>query len=124
MGKPLWIPTPDILKEAENYASLGLTREQIAHNLGIGESTFYDKKKNYPEFEDAIKRGEALGITHVSNALFKNATVHNNVTAQIFYLKCRAKWDDGTLDDKENNRDKFKKRVEEGKPCSIEKQKK
>ena len=37
---------------------------------------------------DAIKRGRAVGINQVSNALFEKAT-QANVTAMIYYLKTR-----------------------------------
>jgi len=45
---------------------------------------------------DAIKRGEAMGIEEVTNALFENATVERDNTAIIFYLKNRAGWVDKT----------------------------
>ena len=46
------------------------------------------------DFLDAIKRGEALGIEEVTNALFENATLERDNTAIIFYLKNRAGWVD------------------------------
>lgn len=33
------------LKEVEDLAAMGLTHVQIAHALGIGQTTFYDRKK-------------------------------------------------------------------------------
>jgi hypothetical protein len=46
------------------------------------------------DFLDAIKRGEAMGIEEVTNALFENATLERDNTAIIFYLKNRAGWVD------------------------------
>jgi len=84
MGHPIELDA----KRVEELASLGLSREQIAHNLGIATSTLYDKIKKLPEISEAIKRGKAKGIKQVSNALFENA-MSGNTTAQIFFLKNR-----------------------------------
>ncbi len=91
VGKPPWIPTPDIIKEAEGYASLGLMEYQIADCLGIGVSTLCEKKNSYPELADAIKRGKSKGIARAANKLVKMGE-KGNVTALIFYLKCVGKW--------------------------------
>jgi len=77
-----------LLKEVEEYASRGLTMDQIAACMGIGRSTLYVYKNEYPEFLDAIKRGGANGIKEVTNALFENA-ISGNIGAQCFYLKNR-----------------------------------
>ena len=79
----------------EELAGQGLSKTQIAHCLGIGRSTLFDKQKSDPDFLDAIKRGKSKGLETVTNALMENAR-GGNVTAQIFYLKNRApdKWQD------------------------------
>lgn len=76
------------LDKAESLAAQGLTKEQIALSLGIHIATLHRKKKENRELSEAIKRGEAKGLTVVTNALFKSAK-EGNVTAQIFYLKNR-----------------------------------
>lgn len=80
-----------MIKDAEKLAARGLTMEQIAHSLGLGMSTLYEKKADFPELADALKRGKAKGIATIANCLFENAKA-GNTTAQIFYLKCQAKW--------------------------------
>ena len=82
-------------KRAETLAAQGLSKKQIAHCLGIGESTLYEKQKSDPEFLEALKKGKAAGLETVTNALMENAR-SGNVTAQIFYLKNRDpdKWQD------------------------------
>jgi len=87
-GRPAWIPTNSICKQAREMASNGLTVAQISDCLGISESTLYAKQGEYKEFMDAIKKGRAEGIHKVSNALFEKAT-QGNVTAMIYYLKVR-----------------------------------
>jgi hypothetical protein len=90
-GQPKWIPTPEIIKEVESYGSLGMTSEQIALCLGISVASLCNKQNEYVEFFEAIKRGKAKGIALVTSELIKNVKA-KNVTAQIFYLKCQAKW--------------------------------
>lgn len=97
-GRPPWIPTPEILEQAESYAALGLTREQIASCLGIGKTTLYDKSIEYPEFAAAIKRGLDKGIARMANLLIKHAEA-GNVSSVIFFLKARAKWSDQNLEE-------------------------
>lgn len=81
------------LNEVERLAALGLTQEQIAASLGISARTLDNRKKESAEFADAIKAGQAQGISEIANALWQNAK-GGNVTAQIFFLKARAKWKD------------------------------
>jgi hypothetical protein len=72
----------------------GLTKEQCAAALGISRSKFFEIQEQNVDFLDAIKRGEAMGIEEVTNALFENATLERDNTAIIFYLKNRAGWVD------------------------------
>jgi alpha-D-ribose 1-methylphosphonate 5-triphosphate diphosphatase PhnM len=88
MSRPSWNPSSTDCDKAREMASRGLTVAQIASCLGISETTLYKKQNEYAEFMDAIKKGRAEGINHVSNALFEKAT-QGNVTAMIYYLKTR-----------------------------------
>jgi len=93
VGRPKLVVTKDMCERAEAYASQGLTSEQIALALGIGESTLYDKQNEFKEFAEAIKRGKGRGIQRVTNKLYEKALEGDN-TAMIFYLKNRAGWQD------------------------------
>lgn len=95
VGRPKIIP--DII-EVEKLASQGLTLEQIAHCLGISYKTLNERKKEFEDFSEAVKRGQAAGIQQVTSALFQNVR-GGNVTAQIFYLKCRAGWKEVTVNE-------------------------
>ena len=55
----------------EGWARDGLTDEQIADNLRIHISTFYDYKKKYSEFSEALKKGKEIVDYEVENALLK-----------------------------------------------------
>lgn len=109
----------------EGWARDGLTDEQIAKNIGIATSTFYEWKKKEIEFSEALKKGKEIVDFEVENALLKKALgytitikeekldkdgcVHTlekdvhippDTTAQIFWLKNRKpdKWRDKVID--------------------------
>ena len=88
-GRPPFKVTDEVLKKVEKYASLGLTQEQIAHNLGISTNTLRAKKKQFSLFLNAMEKGKAKGISAISNAVFESA-MGGNVSNQQFYLKNRA----------------------------------
>tara|TARA_Y100001937_G_scaffold46835_1_gene65707 strand:+ start:1656 stop:2078 length:423 start_codon:yes stop_codon:yes gene_type:complete len=87
--KKIKLNTPEILEKITDLGSQGLTSGQIARSLGVSWDTLDRRRKEYAEIEEAIKKGEALGINKVTNALMQSATNDKNVTAQIFYLKNR-----------------------------------
>ena len=79
------------LEKVEEYAGLGLTREEIALSLVVSYSTLNRRIKESEEVDAAMKRGRAKANIKVGNALMK-AIEGGNVTAIIFYLKARAGW--------------------------------
>ena len=104
-----WI-TQEGLTEIEGMARDGLTDKQMAHNIGIAESTLNEWKNRFPEFKESLKRGKEVVDREVESALLKTALgfyyteeqVTNsggvvttkkyakpNTTAQIFWLKNR-----------------------------------
>jgi predicted transcriptional regulator len=98
MARPEFIITPEVIKQAESYASRGLTKKDIAAALGITYETLNEKAKKDTEFSEALKRGRSNGIAHVANLLIKNAE-QMNASAQIFYLKAVGKWSDQSKDE-------------------------
>lgn len=68
------------LKEVQAWARDGATGEEIAKKLGISEDRFYDYKKRYPEFLEALKPAQQYD-DEVVNAL------HRNTIGQIVKLK-------------------------------------
>jgi transposase len=91
MAKPGRKPIEIDLKQVEALAGSGLTEAQIAEALGIGYRTLETRKHDYSEFSQAIKKGKAKGIAHVTNKLMEQVN-EGNTTAILFYLKCRADW--------------------------------
>ncbi|WP_219987242.1 transposase [Gracilibacillus dipsosauri] len=104
-----WLTEEGLLR-LEGWARDGLTDEQIAKNIGITTSTFYEWKKKYAEFSDVLKKGKEVVDIQVENALLKRALGFHyeeelvaatgevvqvtryekpDVTAAIFWLKNR-----------------------------------
>ncbi|QZY56698.1 DNA-packaging protein [Crassaminicella profunda] len=86
MAKSKWDTyVKDKLLEVQAWARDGLTDEQIAHNLGIAVSTFYEYKKKHSEFSEALKKGKTVVDIEVENALLKRALgyKYNEVTQEL-----------------------------------------
>ena len=83
-----WLDPDDGLLLLQDWARMGLTDEQIAHNMGISRSTLSDYKVKYPIISDTLKKGKDVIDIQVENALLKSALEGSN-TAQIFWLKNR-----------------------------------
>lgn len=94
--RPDW-ESPDIHENIERLASLGLTDEQIAHQLGVCRQTLSEKKRDYPDIADAIRRGRASGIEEVADALKQKAQA-GDTSAMIFFLRSKAGWSDRTTE--------------------------
>ena len=58
----------------EKWARDGLGTKQIAKNLGIAESTFWDYSTRYPEFSSRLAKGREVVDTEVENAFLKRIT--------------------------------------------------
>lgn len=108
VGKPPWIPTEEDIKKVESLAARGMDQQDIALCLGICPQTLSQKKSEFVLLDEAIKRGKAKGIAHVTAQLLKNID-NSNVTAQIFYLKCKAKWREADLANNGDDNDKIAK---------------
>ena len=90
VGRPKFEVTDEVLENTRRFMAQGLTKEQCAAALGISRSKFFEIQEQNVDFLDAIKRGEAMGIEEVTNALFENATLERDNTAIIFYLSSLA----------------------------------
>lgn len=89
-GRPPHKPTEQSRRQAKLLSGYGLTRDEIAAVIGISTPTL---DKHYGEDLDA---GAPELTAQVAQSLFRAATDKEkpNVVAAIFWLKCRAGWDD------------------------------
>lgn len=65
-----WV-TEDGLNTIRGWARDGFSDAQIAKNMGIGKSAFYDWQQKFPEFKEAIKKGRAPVVVELEDALYK-----------------------------------------------------
>lgn len=81
-----WLEADNLIR-LEGWARNGLTDEMIAHNIGITTTTFYDWKKKYPQFAEAVKRGKEVVDIMVENALLKSAMgySYDEITQEAHY---------------------------------------
>lgn len=89
------------LEKIESYAAIGLTREQVAHNLGFTSRTWQNYNKD-GSLEEAYMRGKSKGISVIANALYKKAR-DGNTTAQIYFLKCNGWKEESSIDINNNS---------------------
>lgn len=72
----------------QGWARDGLSNKQIAHNIGINESTFYEWQNKHSQFSEAVKKGKEVIDREVENALY-NRAMEGDSTSMIFWLKNR-----------------------------------
>jgi len=89
VGRPRFEITDEVLQEVEEMAGRGLTVNQIATCLGVSPATIYNKQAENLEFLETIRKGQAIGISKVTNKLFENATVKGDNVAIFYYLNNR-----------------------------------
>jgi hypothetical protein len=85
MGRRAHRPDPSQRRQVEAMAAYGIPETDISRVIGIDPKTL---RKCYREELDL---GETKANAQVAGFLF-NAAKNGNVTAQIFWLKTRARW--------------------------------
>lgn len=76
----------ELAAQAQAFGACGVTQEQAAFCFGISQDTY---AKYYGE---AHRKGKIFASHKVAGSLFRNATIKDNVIAQIFWLKTQAGW--------------------------------
>ena len=85
MGRRAHRPDPSQRRQVEALAAYGIPEDNISRVIGVDPKTL---RKHY---RDELDLGETKANAQVAGFLF-NAAKNGNVTAQIFWLKTRAKW--------------------------------
>ena len=81
-----WL-THDGLLRIEGWARDGLSLAQIAHNVGVADSTFRRWKEENEALSAAIKRGNAPVDLEVENAMVKSALGHKETVRKAIKVK-------------------------------------
>ena len=81
-----WL-THDGLLRIEGWARDGLSLAQIAHNVGVADSTFRRWKEENEALSAAIKRGNAPVDLEVENAMLKSALGHKETVRKAIKVK-------------------------------------
>jgi hypothetical protein len=79
--------SPAFLQEAEKLATIGVTQKDMAYYWNVHPDTVTNWKRDYPEFSDAINRGDAGKRISLLTAMFQNAVHKKNPAVQIFLAK-------------------------------------
>ena len=85
MGRRAHRPDPSQRRQVEAMSAYGIPEDNISRVIGVDPKTL---RKHY---RDELDLGETKANAQVAGFLF-NAAKNGNVTAQIFWLKTRAKW--------------------------------
>ncbi len=88
------VPSEKTRAEVSALTSFGNTQEQIAAHIGISADTLFKYYKE--ELENSVVRANAK----VAAKLFRKAVDQDDLSAQIFWLKTRARWRERDHDDK------------------------
>jgi hypothetical protein len=88
--------------------SEGATFTKACEGAGINRTTIWNWRREDKVFDNEIYFVLDSRIQDIEDALFKNATENNNVTAQIFWLKSRGggRWRDKPDIDNNNTKQK------------------
>ena len=85
-GQPAHEPTEKTKAEVSALVSFGNTQDEIAAYIGITADTL---AKHYrEELDNAVVKANAK----VAAKLYRKAIDENDIKAQIFWLKTRARW--------------------------------
>ena len=96
MAKTAFVVTDALREKARYLAGLGVPQDDIAKFIGCAAKTLRR------HFRDELDRGVAEANATISGSLFGaafGAAKGGNVTAQIFWLKTRARWREGLAAD-------------------------
>ena len=111
-GRPPYSPDPKVAKQIETLSGMGIPDYDISKVVGISTPTI---RKYYMT---ELETGHVKANSQVAQSLFGQATnkVKPNVSAAIFWLKCRAGWreDGGEELGKKEAREVLSKVAEQG----------
>lgn len=91
MARPPFQPTEEQRKLVEQLAAFGVPMDQMVHMIPNKDGKPITVKTLRKHFKVELETGELKANTKVAQSLYKQA-MDGNVSAQIFWLKTRARW--------------------------------
>jgi len=85
MARKAFVVNDALREKVRNLAGLGIAQDEIAKIIGCAPKTLRKR------FRDELDRGVAEANVTIASSLFANAK-RGNITAQIFWMKTRARW--------------------------------
>lgn len=86
-GTAVWELYPEMHEVISQWARNGLTKAEIAGQIGISESTLSAWIKKCPDLSEALKNARAYAHARVENALFKKAVGFKIIKQQPVKVK-------------------------------------
>lgn len=86
----------------QGAAADGVSKQQIAHRLGVDVKTFRELLRRDEKAQEAYDLGNAANETELRNLLMEKARA-GNVTAAIYLTKARHGWTEGEAPDTRPN---------------------
>ena len=71
-------------REAQEFAMLGMTREEMAHIWEVHPVTVYGWQRDHAEFREALKAGGAVADAKVVRSLYKKACGYEYETVKTY----------------------------------------
>ena len=87
-GRPPVEITPDMIRQVELMAGIGLSQDTMAAVLGISSDTFTRRKVDTDVFRAAVARGRGKVEAKIANVIYTAATT-GNLQACIWMEKTR-----------------------------------
>lgn len=79
--KTKWEDVQGKLSLIEGWARNGLSKKQMAHNLGIAYSTFREYKTKHSALSAVLKENKEVADIEVENALYRRARRFSSLRA-------------------------------------------
>jgi hypothetical protein len=91
-GRPRLVVTKRDLVQIEEFASIGMSRTQIAKLIGVSRMQLF-RWMERPDVMDAIEQGQARALHSIGKRLYEKA-IEGDLTAIIWFEKTRGKRSD------------------------------
>lgn len=97
-----WVPTADILEKISELAEQRVNEDVIAKAIGLGVSTWYKKKREYPEIQEIMSAARLMKVDIAKGKLWKiveDEEHRNHLQAVMYFLN---KYDDEQVKEEGN----------------------